>query len=97
MARLAKFYKYDLEFLENYFIEFIEHYGSQMNPFLRKRLVSGIMILRSQNLILPLKCLKFLIKLFDLKDKELRTMVTSFIMNDIKRMNKHHKNVTINK
>lgn len=36
-------------------------------------------------------------KLFAVPDKELRKMVSAHIINDLKRMNKHHKNEKINK
>lgn len=36
-------------------------------------------------------------KLFEIKNKELRKIMISHIINDIKRINAHHKNVAINK
>lgn len=36
-------------------------------------------------------------KLFQIKNKELRKIMISHIINDIKRINSHHKNVAINK
>ncbi len=68
-----------------------------MNPFLRRKTVSALMIMRSKNLTLPVNSLIFFFKLFSVQDKEVRKMITSHVVNDIKRINKHHKNVNINK
>lgn len=68
-----------------------------MNAFCRRKLVAAIMILRSKNLIPPVKCVGFLLKLFNCQDKEMRKMITSHVINDVKKLNKIHKNNTINK
>jgi len=97
LAKVSEYFKYDLTVLENYIIPFLEHYATQMNKYLRKKLTVAIMILRSKNLILPLKSIFFLTSLLNLPDKDLRKMIISNIINDIKRINKHHQNVKINK
>lgn len=75
----------------------MDNYKLQMNPYLRMKLVTSYVIMRNKNLILPIKSISFLLSLFNCQDKELRKVVSSHIINDIKRMNQHHKNQNINK
>ncbi|EGR27638.1 sda1 domain protein 1 [Ichthyophthirius multifiliis] len=51
LARIAQFYKFEI--LEQYVTEFLDNYANQMNPFLRKKMVASLMILRSKNLLKP--------------------------------------------
>ncbi|EAS01886.1 SDA1 domain protein (macronuclear) [Tetrahymena thermophila SB210] len=95
LARIAQFYKFDV--LDTYIMEFLEHYANQMNPALRRSLAAALMIMRSKNLLKPVETTSFLLKLLNCQDKELRKMIASHIVNDIRRMNKHHKNQKINK
>lgn len=54
------------------------------------------MILRAKNILYPVETIQFLFTLFNIEDKELRTLLYKYILNDIRRMNKHHKNLKIN-
>lgn len=97
LAKLSECYKTDLGFLQDYIQEFLENYQLQMNPYLRMKMVMSYIIMRNKNLILPIKSITFLLSLFNCQDKELRKVLASHIINDIKRMNQHHKNQAINK
>lgn len=46
---------------------------------------------------MPVKSITFFFKLFRCKDKPLRKLLTSHILNDLKKINKNHKNHSINK
>lgn len=54
------------------------------------------MILRAKNILYPVDTITFLLSLFNLEDKQLRKILYKYIVNDIRRMNSHHKNVKIN-
>lgn len=54
------------------------------------------MILRAKNILLPVSTIEFLLKQMRLEDKELRSMVYKYVLNDIRRMNAHHQNNKIN-
>ncbi len=108
---MAEYYKDDMDFLYEGIIDLLEKYGEMLNPFLRLKLVVCLILIRSKNLISPLKYyLNFLsifyhffrsitlfMKLFQIKHKEMRKVIVSHIINDIKRINAHHKNQAINK
>lgn len=53
--------------------------------------------MRSKNLILPIQSISFLFSLLVCQSKELRKVIIAHVINDIKRMNKHSKNLIINK
>lgn len=52
--------------------------------------------IRNKNMIETMLHLNTFIKLLQIKDKELRRMVTSHIINDIKRLNLKTKNTKLN-
>lgn len=54
------------------------------------------MILRAKNILLPVSTIEFLLKQMRLEDKELRSMIYKYVLNDIRRMNSHHQNNKIN-
>lgn len=54
------------------------------------------MILRAKNILLPVHTIQFLLKQMKLEDKELRSMIYKYVLNDLRRMNSHHQNNKIN-
>lgn len=54
------------------------------------------MILRSKNQLEAVVTIKYLFELMNIQDKEMRKMLYSFIMNDLKRLNKVHRSNKIN-
>ncbi len=54
------------------------------------------MILRAKNILYPISTIEFLLKQFNIEDKELRKILYKYILNDVRRMNRHHKNNKIN-
>ncbi len=65
LSRVSHSYKYDLEFLPEYLSQLLDSYFKMMNPYLRRKLVASYMIMRSKNMILPLKSITFLFRLFN--------------------------------
>lgn len=54
------------------------------------------MILRAKSILIPVSTIEFLLRQMRLEDKELRSMIYKYVLNDIRRMNKHHQNNKIN-
>ena len=54
------------------------------------------MILRAKNILYPISTIEFLLRQFNIEDKMLRVILYKYIVNDLRRMNKHHKNNQIN-
>eukprot|EP00163_Fabomonas_tropica_P018404 TRINITY_DN3270_c0_g1_i2.p1 TRINITY_DN3270_c0_g1~~TRINITY_DN3270_c0_g1_i2.p1 ORF type:complete len:710 (+),score=171.06 TRINITY_DN3270_c0_g1_i2:123-2252(+) len=72
-----------------------EHY-SVMDPALRKHLAQMLIILRNRNLVAPTDLLSLFFTLFRCRDKVLREMLYSHIVNDIKNLNNKHRNNKVN-
>lgn len=72
------------------------NYGDVLNPQTRRKAAAGIMILRSKNQLDAVTTIKYLFELMNIQDKELRKMLYAFIVNDLKRLNKTHKNNKVN-
>lgn len=54
------------------------------------------MILRSKNQLEAVVTIKYFFELINIQDKEMRKMLLSFILNDLKRLNKVHRSNKIN-
>ena len=74
----------------------MEELGPTLHGYLRKKCVGSIMILRAKNILLPVGTIEFLLRQMRLEDKELRSMIYKYVLNDIRRMNSHHQNNKIN-
>ncbi len=74
----------------------IEELGKILHPYNRKKAIGSIMILRAKGILYPITTIKFFLKQFNIEDKELRKQIFKEILNDIRKMNKHHKNNQIN-
>ena len=67
-----------------------------MNPQIRRKAAAGLMILRSKNQLEAGVTIKYLLELMNIQDKEMRKMLYSFILNDLKRLNKNHRSNKVN-
>ena len=70
--------------------------GKSLHHYNRKKCISSIMILRAKNILYPISTIEFLLRQFNIEDKMLRVILYKYIVNDLRRMNKHHKNNQIN-
>jgi len=52
---VAEHYKNDLEFFHLYLIDLLEKYAELLNPWILLKLVICLILLRSKNLISPIK------------------------------------------
>lgn len=67
--------------------DLLEHHAGSMTAELRKTLVQALILLRNRNLLSATSLLSLFFKLFRVKDKPLRLLLRSHIVNDIKRSN----------
>ena len=63
----------------------------------RNEFIKALMLLRSKNMVDPIKLFQLFFKLFRLKDKKLREIIHKFIVRDVKQINNKTKNHQINK
>ncbi|CAG8763919.1 34124_t:CDS:10 [Gigaspora margarita] len=73
-----------------------EHYQN-LNPNLRKTMVQGLILLRNKEIIPSITLLSLFYTLFRVRDKQLRELLYSHIISDIKNTNAKHKNNKLNK
>ena len=81
-----------LGWLPKVVMKLMEELGPTLHPYLRKKCIGSIMILRAKNILIPVSTIEFLLRQMRLEDKELRSMIYKYVLNDIRRMNKHHQN-----
>jgi len=86
-------YQKELQFLSTELINIVEQYFTILHVNTRQICVKCLTILRSKNLISPTLVIPLFIKLFKCEDKKLRENLFAIIVNDIKRINKHKKNI----
>lgn len=96
LSRSVKYYPTLLSYVPGQVIDLLKNHGPNLHPYVRKKCVGSIMILRAKNILYPVETIQFLLTLFNIEDKELRKILYKYILNDIRRMNRHHKNVKIN-
>ena len=85
----------ELQFLSTELINILEQYYSILHVNTREICVQCLNILRAKNMISPTLVIPLFVKLFKCEDKKLREQLYGVIINDIKRMNKHKKNIVV--
>ncbi|TPX49924.1 hypothetical protein SeMB42_g01473 [Synchytrium endobioticum] len=78
-------------------VDLLSAHSQTMDPDLRKTLVQVLILLRNRNLIPSAALLSLCFTLFSVKDKQLRSLLHSHIVNDIKSQNAKGKNNKLNK
>lgn len=96
MAKSVRFFPEKLGFVPTTTMSLMNELGKSLHPYNRKKCISAIMILRAKNILYPISTIEFLLRQFNIEDKELRKILYKYILNDVRRMNKHHKNNKIN-
>lgn len=96
LARSVKFFPEILGWIPSAAMRLMEELGPSLHSYLRKKCAGSVMILRAKNILLPVPTITFLLKQMRLEDKELRSMIYKYLLNDIRRMNSHHQNNKIN-
>lgn len=72
-----------------------QHYPT-MDPSLRMAMIKSLMLLRNKQLVSPLQVLELFFTLLKSQDKLLRRVLYNHIVNDIKNINKKHRNNKVN-
>ena len=93
---MIEHYKNSLDFLPTYLVELMDNYAELLNPKIRQKIVVTLIGIRNKNMIETMTHHTAFFKLLQVRDKELRKMVTAHILNDIKRLNRKTKNVKLN-
>lgn len=83
LCQISDLYKQNLEFLVDYLQQFLDIYAEQTHMYVREKVTMCLMMLRTKNMISPVKNIMFMAKLFRVQDKALRKMVFHHIINDI--------------
>ena len=75
----------------------LTEHAIQLNPDIRMALCRVMITMRNKGVLEPLELHKLCFKLFVIPDKDLREVLYSFILNDIKSINQKNKNNQLNK
>ncbi|KXS09179.1 hypothetical protein M427DRAFT_105875 [Gonapodya prolifera JEL478] len=77
--------------------DLLSNHHQNLNPDLRKTMVQALMLLRNRDLISQTSLLSLFFVLFRCRDKQLRQLLHSHIVSDIKNANQKAKNNKLNK
>jgi len=97
MSHVAPSYKQECANLPTELLDLLENHASTLHPDVRAKLISSLILLRNRGLLDPLVLITFCLKLYVVNDKPLRLTLTTYIVNDIKTINKTKKNERINR
>jgi protein SDA1 len=96
MCQVAPFYKDRCTELPDQLLTLLESCYETLDPYLRKTLVQGLLLLQNRKLIDRLKVLPVFFTLFRASDKNLRALIFNHIVNDIRNLNKKKANPKLN-
>lgn len=91
LANTIEYYRKDLTFLVPTICDTLSSYGNIMHPFVRMKCVQTITIVAKKGLWDPIESITFLIRLFIIKDKELRTFLSKHVVSAIKKLLEKNK------
>jgi protein SDA1 len=95
LANVIEYYQKDLAFLVPTVCDALSSYANVMHPFVRMKCVQCLTIITKKGLWDPIESLTFIIKLFIVKDKELRTFLGNHIIASIKKLVEKNKDNTV--
>lgn len=85
--QVAPCYAQELKDFPLQLAELLEQNANSLDADLRKTLVQALILLRNRNLLSATALLSLFFKLFRVRDKPLRLLLRSHIVNDIRRSN----------
>eukprot|EP01006_Ploeotia_vitrea_P034338 TRINITY_DN65739_c6_g7_i1.p1 TRINITY_DN65739_c6_g7~~TRINITY_DN65739_c6_g7_i1.p1 ORF type:complete len:793 (+),score=495.80 TRINITY_DN65739_c6_g7_i1:138-2516(+) len=97
MAHVAGCYPEDGASVPSQLLELIDTHYDSLTPYVRRTIVQSLILLCNRDLIDRLVMLPVFFRLFRCQDKELRKMLFSHIVNDIKRLNESSRNEKLNR
>ncbi|KAI8904308.1 SDA1-domain-containing protein [Gorgonomyces haynaldii] len=97
MSQVSMCYPQDCLELPQKIVDLLENYYMQMKPNLRKQMVQALILMRNRNMIQQTSLLSLFFTLFRCQDKQLRELLHSHIVSDIRNSNQKAKNNKLNK
>ena len=85
-ANTVQYYRKDLAFLVPTLCDLLSSYATMMNPFVRMKVTQSLAIIAKQGIWEPVESISFQIKLFLIKDKDLRVYLTQHIISQIRKL-----------
>ena len=96
LSHAAPYYKSEAANVPRQIIELLGQNFEALDPLIRRCCVQGLIMLQNRSMISRLELLPTLFQLFRCKDKPMRKLLFSHIVNDIKRVNKIRQNHKLN-
>eukprot|EP01118_Nematostelium_gracile_P006878 TRINITY_DN2222_c0_g1_i1.p1 TRINITY_DN2222_c0_g1~~TRINITY_DN2222_c0_g1_i1.p1 ORF type:complete len:834 (-),score=268.26 TRINITY_DN2222_c0_g1_i1:22-2523(-) len=96
LSHVAPLYASQMKEFPGQISKLLDQMAELMEPELRKSLVKALILLRNRGLLEPIELLSLLFKLFRVSDKELRAILYTHIISDIKNINSKSRNNKIN-
>ncbi|KAI9293060.1 SDA1-domain-containing protein [Neoconidiobolus thromboides FSU 785] len=97
LSQVVKLYQEQAKVFPNQLIELLTKFHMVLCPDLRKSIVQSLILLKNKGVIESMDLLSLFFTLFRCKDKLLREILYTFIINDIKDANSKHKDNRLNK
>ncbi|KNC97444.1 uncharacterized protein SPPG_07365 [Spizellomyces punctatus DAOM BR117] len=97
ISHVAQCYTHHCSQFPQQIIDLLSNNYQILEPDLRKTMVQALVLLRNKDLISTTSLLSLFFTLFRAKDKQLRSLLHSHIVNDIKNANAKSKNNKLNK
>ncbi|CAG8472071.1 24088_t:CDS:10 [Cetraspora pellucida] len=97
ISQVAQCYPQETRSFPQQIINLLSENYQNLNPNLRKTMVQGLILLRNKDIIPSITVLSLFYTLFRVHDKQLRDLLYTHIISDIKNTNAKHKNNKLNK
>eukprot|EP01100_Stratorugosa_tubuloviscum_P015154 TRINITY_DN850_c0_g4_i2.p1 TRINITY_DN850_c0_g4~~TRINITY_DN850_c0_g4_i2.p1 ORF type:complete len:820 (-),score=352.03 TRINITY_DN850_c0_g4_i2:134-2593(-) len=95
-GHITPYFPNELSNFPNQILTLLEQNFLVLQPEIRLALVRSLIMLRNRNIISPITLLPLFFKLFQCHDKVLRSLLQSYIVQDIKNINSKHKDNKLN-
>ncbi|XP_062577170.1 protein SDA1 homolog, partial [Saccostrea cucullata] len=96
MAQVAHCYPEEASKFPEHLRDLLSCHGDGLDRSMRMTFCKAMILLRNKNMLEASSMLELFFKLFRCQDKLLRKTLYSYIVNDIKNVNKKHKNTKLN-
>ncbi|RUS20386.1 SDA1-domain-containing protein [Endogone sp. FLAS-F59071] len=97
ISQIAYCYPKETETFPQEIIDLLSDHYQDLHPDLRKCMVTALMLLRNKEVLDNTRLLPLFFTLFRCRDKSLRQLLYTHIVNDIRNANAKHKNNKLNK
>lgn len=91
ISHIASCYPKECSAFPNQLMDLLSNHYQILNPDLRKTMVQALVLMRNKDLVSPTSLLSLFFTLFRCKDKQLRVLLHSHIVADIKNANRKAK------